>query len=341
MNPKLIALCIFLFLSSAFITLTFKQPPHLRTWLPHAPSHNAKSAIKAAAAPNVAFATFLSATMLNDKEEVPDEQDGYFVSTRVLAYQLLHSKTAGTNSSIPFVVMCTEEVSERKRARLEKDGATVIVVDKLAADWMKPGDPRWADQLTKLRLFELTQYSKICYMDSDMLVTGRLDGVFFDEATLSQHTNAIPSELKDDEAPLPRTYMIAAHADFWGYDHPYPPSSESDYLNCGFLVFSPSKLIFNYYTSLLKLPGRFDSSFMEQNLVNYAHRRAGNMPWKPLWYGWNVNWPTAKDYQAGARSFHAKYWDSDPSHDPMLKAMWKEQRAEMEGFHRGRDMRDI
>lgn len=341
MNPRIIGLCIFLFLFSAFITLSFKQSPHLRAWLPQAPSfHNDETSVKSPAAPNVAFATFLTATMLNDKEEVPDEQDGYFVATRVLAYQLLYSKTAGTNSSIPFIVMCTADVSEHKRKRLEKDGATVIVVEGLSSNWMKPGDPRWADQLTKLRLFELTQYSKICYMDSDHLVTGRMDGIFFDEATLSQQTNAIEGEIKEDEAPLPRTYTLAAHSDYSGYDHEYPPPPDRDYFNCGFLVFSPSKLMFNYYTSLLNLPGRFDTSFMEQNLINYAHRWKGNMPWKPLWYGWNVNWATAKDFQKGARSFHGKYWDSDPTHDPLLKAMWKEQRAEMEGFHRGRDMRD-
>ena len=40
----------------------------------------------------------------------------------------------------------------------------------------------------------------------------------------------------------------------------------------------------------------------------------------------------------GARSFHAKYWDGDPSHDPFLKAIWREQKAEMEGFYRGRDI---
>jgi alpha-N-acetylglucosamine transferase len=110
-----------------------------------------------------------------------------------------------------------------------------------------------------------------------------------------------------------------------------------DYLNGGFFVFTPSQALFEYYLSLLGLPGRLDPGFMEQNLLNYAHRRDGNMPWKPLWYGWNVNWPTEKDWWGGARSFHAKYFDDDPEHDPFLKAMWREQRAEMEGFYRGRD----
>lgn len=113
--------------------------------------------------------------------------------------------------------------------------------------------------MTKLRLFQLTQYTKICFIDADHLVTGRLDGVFWDEATLSQPTLANPAAIKDDEASLPRTYMFATHAEFYGYDHPYPPPQDGTYLNCGFFVFTPSPVLFDYYTSLLKLPGRFDT----------------------------------------------------------------------------------
>lgn len=47
---------------------------------------------------------------------------------------------------------------------------------------------------------------------------------------------------------------------------------------------------------------------------------------------------TLMSVTGGARSFHAKYWDGDPSHDPLLKAIWREQRAEMEGFYTGRDL---
>ncbi|KAJ9626283.1 Mitochondrial distribution and morphology protein 31, mitochondrial precursor [Taxawa tesnikishii (nom. ined.)] len=191
------------------------------------------------------------------------------------------------------------------------DGATVIQVEKLVGDALVPNVPRWRDMLTKLRMWEYTTYSKICYIDADMLITKRLDGIFWDEATLTQSTSTNPNEIKSDEAPLPRTYTFAGHADFWGYDHAWPPPTDSTYVTGG---------------------------MMEQDLLNYAHRREGNMPWKPIWYGWNVNWPTEKDWKAGAASFHAKYWDGDPSHDPVLKAIWREQRAEMEGFYRGREM---
>ena len=345
-NPKTISLCIFLFLASALITLTLRTSHHHNSWLPTARKGLSRTSQKFPInAPQVAFATFLAANANPERKgtdaesaEIDDTDDGYLLGTRVLAYRLLHSKSAGTNNSIPFLVLCTQDVSKRKRDRLKKDGATIVLVEKLQADWVHANVERWADVLAKLRLFQLTEYSKICFIDADTLVTKPLDGVFFDEATLTQATLPNEAQIKADESELPRTYMFATHGDFWGYDHPYPPTTDLNYLNCGFFVFTPSLVLFNYYISLLALPGRFDPGFPEQNLLNYAHRREGNMPWKPLWYGWNVNWPTEKDWRGGARSFHAKYWDGDPSHDVVLKGIWREQRAEMEGFYRGRDL---
>jgi alpha-N-acetylglucosamine transferase len=343
-NPKTIGLCISLFLASALITLAFRSVNPNTHW-PSTHSHPGASTQKPLLSHRVAFATFLAGNANPDaatsdaaSEKINDSDDGYFVGARVLAYQLLHSKSAGTNSSIPFLVICTLDVSKRKRDRLRADGATVILIEKLDPAWVSAASPRWRDVMSKLRLFQLVEYSKICFIDADTLVTAPLDGVFFDESTLTQATLPNPAGIKDDEAALPRTYMFSTHADYWGYDHAYPPPTNMDYLNCGFFVFTPSLVLFNYYISLLKLPGRFDPGFPEQNLLNYAHRKDGNMPWRPLWYGWNVNWPSEKDWKGGARSFHAKYWDGDPSHDPTLKAIWREQRAEMEGFWRGREL---
>lgn len=341
-SPRAIALFISLFLASALITLTVRTS-HWHGYLPQRPGKAQSHSIDIYS-PKVAFATFLAANSNPDRKEtdeesasIDDEDDGYYLGARVLAYQLMHSRKAGTNNSIPFIVLCTAEVSERKRNRLIKDGAIVKVMDHLEAEWVRPAVDRWKDVMVKLRLFQLSGYNKILFIDADHLVTAPLDGVFYDEATLTQPTLANLGEVKEDEGALPRTYMLATHAEFYGYDHTYPPPQDGTYLNCGFFVFTPSPVLFNYYVSLLQLPGRFDPGFPEQNLLNYAHRREGNMPWKPLWYGWNVNWPTENDWRGGVHSFHAKYWDGDPSHDPFLKAMWKEQRAEMEGFYRGRD----
>ncbi|KAK0889439.1 hypothetical protein LTR91_026278 [Friedmanniomyces endolithicus] len=328
-NPRTIALCIAVFLASAFITYTLKIGHHSATsghWLPavrHTRAHNQYIV----STPKVAYATFLAAnTHPEGEEDVPDDQDGNFLSTRVLAYQLLHSRTAGTNLSIAFLVLCTRDVSKRKRDRLKKDGATVVLVERLNTDGVVAAADRQRDVLTKLRLFQLVQYAKILFVDANTLVKKPLDSVFHDEGTLTQATGMNPEKIQQDEGVLPRTYMFATHGDLQGYDHSYLQDPNLDYSNCGFFVFTPSKVLFDYYLSLLKLPGRFDTGFPEQILLNYAHRRDGNMPWKPLWYGWNVNWPTERDWRGGAHSFHAKYWDGDPSHDPVLMAIWNRRR---------------
>lgn len=339
-NPRTIALCIALFLLSALVTSTVKlshiRHPHLSL-----PSFRGsrKSPQANLAAPRLAYATFLAAADSEDDDHdaIPDEEDGYYVSTRVFAYQLLHSKTAGTNHSLPFLVLCTTDVAKRKRDRLKRDGATIVLVEKLRSHWVQPSQERWRDVLVKLRLFQLSQYHQILFIDADTLVTKPLDAVFPDEATLTQSTLANAAEMKQDEAPLPRTYMFASHGDSGGYNHAWPPNPDQSYLNSGFFIFRPDKELFKYYLSLLKLEGRFHPGLPEQGLLNYAHRKEGTMPWQPLWYGWNVNWPTEKDWRGGAHSFHAKFWDGDPSHDPGLRAIWKQQKAEMEGYYRGRD----
>ncbi|KAI9695131.1 MAG: hypothetical protein M1820_008899 [Bogoriella megaspora] len=352
-SPKLIFLCTFLFLASALITLSIRSSSYhssfrLHTSLKTHHSSNKYSTLKAVKTQShskVAFATFLASKPDDNPPNDPnttlpdpnDNDDGYFLSARVLAYQLLHSPTAGTNGTIPFLILVTPDVSERKRATLAYEGATIVPVEKLNASWVHPGADRWKDVLSKLRLFELTEWTKICFLDADTLVTKRIDGVFWDEATTVQPVLERAGERKDDEAELPRTYSFASHPDMFGYDHAVPPTSpESSYLNCGFFVFQPSRVLFEYYVSLLGLEGRFDPTFPEQNLFNYAHRMEGNMPWRHLWYGWNMNWPTSRDLEGGARSFHAKYWDGDPTHDEELKKIWWAQRWEMEGYWRAR-----
>ena len=341
-SPKLIFLCIFLFLTSALVTLSIRTSFHHRRALPYSSFPSNQDPLSTASARHhksrVAFATFLAGDHSSpDDHNADDNDDGYFLSTRVLTYQLLHSVNASTNGDIPFLVLVTDDVSARKRATLAREGATIVPIQKLNSSWVRPGTDRSQDLFAKLRLFELTAYAKICFIGADTLVTRRLDGVFYDEATTLQPALEKADAIQSDEAPLPQTYSFASHPDFWTYDHEFPPPSpEPDHLDGGFFVLTPSKQLFEYYVSLLQLEGRFDSTFQEQNLLNYAHRKEGNMPWRHLWFGWNVNWPTERDLKGGARSFHAKYWDGDPTHDKVLERLWRDQRWEMEGYWKGR-----
>ncbi len=194
-SGRVTALCIFLFLASALISTSVRSSHPSASWSSH--FHTSPQPLPTSSYSKVAFATFLAGDPRNDNDtDTRDGYDGYYLGARVLAYQLLHDPATRTSHSIPFLVLVTSDVSQRKRARLAQDGATVIPTDKLDADWVKPGEERWRDVLTKLRLFQMTAYKKICFIDADMLVTRPLDGVFDDPATDLMRTKQEPHNVK-------------------------------------------------------------------------------------------------------------------------------------------------
>lgn len=89
----------------------------------------------------------------------------------------------------------------------------MIVVKKLSLSWAKTRKA-WQDVLTKLRLFEQYQYDKILFLDSDTIITRRMDGIFEDPAANVQKNlgdnsgNRAPA----DEGPQPETYVFAGNA---------------------------------------------------------------------------------------------------------------------------------
>ncbi|KAF2825450.1 nucleotide-diphospho-sugar transferase [Ophiobolus disseminans] len=286
-----------------------------------------------------AYATFLAG---NDKDE---HDDVYLLGARILAYQLLHAQGTKTNNSIPFVVIVTKTVSPAKMERLQKDGAVVVVVDDLVAEWIvlkSPINARFKDVMTKLRLWELTQFERICLIDGDTILMDNIDGVFDDPAVKTQQTQNKAEAIKDDEAPFPHEYAFASTAEP-KIVHDFPPTIENNgyrygpnYLNSGFIVFQPSAAMFNYYTSLLdKDDQRWGEALPEQNLLNWAHRRPhGNMPWQTLDRMWNIHFPTVRDMEAGVKSLHEKFWN--PEHQD-LKPYLERVRDKMVEYFEKRD----
>lgn len=159
--------------------------------------------------PKYAYATFLAGNYNNDGEDV------YFLGARLLAYQLLHAPETKSNNSIPFLVVATQAVSEAKKERLRQDGAEVVVVDDLIAEWIGDprNNPRFKDVMTKLRVWEMTQYDRLCLIDGDTVLMGNIDGVFDDPAVKTRTTLNKPGAIKDDEAPQPIEYAIASTAE--------------------------------------------------------------------------------------------------------------------------------
>jgi alpha-N-acetylglucosamine transferase len=262
------------------------------------------------------------------------EEDHYLVGIRMLLYQLLHDPITRTTTHIPFIVLVTQSVPQSDRDRLTRDGATVIEVEKIKLDWIKPGRERWMDVMDKLHVFELVQYEKVLLLDADTVIVKPLDAIFADPATELSENLGKPESIHADEAAQPSQYIMAGNCGPSGKDHPYP-SPRCTHLNAGFVILKPSLSMYAHYISIAFIPGRFDSEAPEQNLWNYVHDMNGNMPWKQIDPDWTANTPVWNDYRNGIRSFHEKYWGCGRDRklrDVLLRSRWK-----MEGFLDARD----
>lgn len=283
------------------------------------------------------------------------QEDDYFVACRILTYQVLHAQQTRLRDEnmekIDFIVAVTSEVDPWKREQLQVDGAKVVEIEDLPLRWwIRTGVTRWKDQFTKLRLLQLTQYSRVLFLDADTLLLSPLDDIFNSDASRNpSQTNF--TYRKGDEADLPAEYVFMASSDhqFTGErDHPVPPdpAKTTGSFSAGFWLAAPSQEVFEYLLSVMGHYRRFDPHTMEQSLLNYAFRRCdvsqkaresssecpenakpGPMPWKELDWKWSSTWPSSRDVENGVVSLHEKLWKTGPQ---PLRDLWGKWRSEME-----------
>jgi alpha-N-acetylglucosamine transferase len=284
----------------------------------------------------LAYMTLLTATM-NEPENPSD--DHYFMATRILGYQLMHQPTTKTQRDIPFVVLVTKDVKQDRRDLLIKDGAKVLQVENVEVDttWIHGEMPQWKDLMTKLRAWELTSYDLVAFLDGDFILNRCMDGMFDDAAVTTQAQLATSNTTPDDEGKLPNTYLFTTMAEA-NPIHAYPPTAENNgykdpnYFNAGFFLFRPDVVLFEHFKAILSIPHRFDPKYMEQNLLNYAFRRDGQMPWTNINdESWHIRFPSKKDKEAGVASMHDKWWAAQIDHS--LQPYYDSIRWRMEGFY--------
>jgi alpha-N-acetylglucosamine transferase len=285
-----------------------------------------------------AYATLLAADS-NHPDDPDNLHDDYFIATRILGYQIMHAPET-RSKDIPFIVLATKSVSPVKLARLRLDGAIVLVVETVEKPtWISgTGASNWQELFDKLRLWELTQFERICFLDGDHVLNRPLDGIFDDPAVAVHQTLNRPDKNKQDEGPLPASYVFAGQPEMNAAHH-FPPSAEAgdypniNYLNAGFFVAQPSLEVQKFYLNIMQIPERFPTHLQEQNLLNYVHRQAGedgNMPWIQLGTQWNVHYPKMEDLKGGVASLHEKWWAPvDKELGPYLRS-W---RWRMEGYY--------
>ena len=258
--------------------------------------------------------------------------DDYFIATRVLTYQLLHdAATRYDPSSITFLVLCSESVDLGKKETLRADGATVVDVKDVPVNWwIHSGVQRWKEQFTKLRVFEMTDYKRILFIDADTILLKPLDGIFHEPevSTAAPMLSSRENQIRSDEAPLPAQWLFAARSDnqFTGErEHPVPPLQALSF-SAGFFLVSPDRQLFKHLLSVMSHFRRFDPFTMEQSLLNYVFRREGAMPWREMHWKWSATWPNEKDAEMGVASLHEKFWKTGPQ---VLRDKWALKKAEM------------
>ncbi|KAJ4355665.1 uncharacterized protein N0V89_003685 [Didymosphaeria variabile] len=273
-----------------------------------------------------AIATFLTGQATDDS---------YFTATRILTHQLLHAESTRCNSNATtFIVLCSESVPKEQKDTLREDGATVVEVRDVPLNWwIRSGEARWKEQFNKLRVFEMTEYKRILFLDPDTMLTGPVDPIF-DEPEVVTLTPTLlrKDQVKWGESQLPSHWLFAARSDngLTGQrEHPTPPLQTKSF-NAGFFLVAPDRQIYKHLVSVMALVGRFDTYTMEQGLLNYVFRREGLMPWRELHWKWSATWPNEQDLEMEVVALHDQSWKTGPQ---QLRDMWNARKGEMLNFH--------
>jgi len=141
---------------------------------------------------------------------------------------VLYQSLKNTNTPYPLVVLLSERISDNTEQILRQNNIkTIRIVNpvnmEITSNINKTGSTHWNYTFEKLYIFRLTQFEKIVYLDSDMLVLENIDELFEKE-----HMSAVgPAGGK------------------------FPGNESYNGLNSGLLVIKPDAKVFEILISLI------------------------------------------------------------------------------------------
>ncbi|KAI9591602.1 LPS:glycosyltransferase [Syncephalis fuscata] len=218
-------------------------------------------------------------------------RDNYLDGARVLCRSLQNTATP-----YPLIVMYTDTLSESSIERLRLDGALLKRIDLITKDDLPlptENEYLWAyyrDIWTKLRVWQLTDYDRVCFLDSDMVVVRNMDEVF--DVAIGGSTGF---DIAAAHACTCNPLNIAGYPSTWvpencAYTHqcahcvgksPPSPGPHTNYFNSGFMVLTPSE---EEFQAILRAARETDDlssfRFVDQDLLNiYFEERVLSMPY--------------------------------------------------------------
>lgn len=187
--------------------------------------------------------------------------DGYLPGAIALQASLL-----SVQSSHPLLALVTPDVSEASRALLQRCGLSVAPTEPIAVKAsLSEAQQHWADTYTKLRVFGLTSFTKVVFLDADMIVAENIDGLF------------------------DRPHMTAVAAGG------FLPGRESwKKLNSGLLVIEPSQALLE--DMLAQLPALYVPTGGDQDFLHAYYPSWPDQPELQLPFRYNVFHKDLNDY---------------------------------------------
>ena len=211
-------------------------------------------------------------------------QEAYLVGVIALQRSLQQQQ-----SQWPLVVMVTPVIGETQREQLRAEGCRVVEITPLYPESglsQHYASAQFGEVWSKLRVWGLTDYQRIVFLDADMLAVRNMDELF-DLPLAEGHIAAChacrcnPNKIES----YPASWQPEACHYTWQERNEQPPEALDLYLNGGFLVLTPNVEMAQHLVD--KVEGIADLSrypFSEQDLLNevFEHR------WTPLSYGYNA-----------------------------------------------------
>jgi len=107
-------------------------------------------------------------------------RSSYLAGVVLLAYTLHKNE-----SRYPLIVLYTDNLPHSSIVALQLEASRTNLVLKQISPLLPRKSlkvnliaERFADTWTKLRVFELVQYDKVCYLDADMIIRKNMDEIF-------------------------------------------------------------------------------------------------------------------------------------------------------------------
>jgi alpha-N-acetylglucosamine transferase len=176
----------------------------------------------------------------------------------------------------------------------------------------------------------MTEYSKVLYIDPDILPIRPLSAVF---------ETPFAKDMYDSEYLFAAVYDSEQVRDGGKFTRPVPKLGPDDIsagenFNAGMFLIRPSEQHWLYVSSIYQDPRKTDylTDMKEQSLLRYAFRKDGPYPWTRLSQMYHTQFPRLSDLDKSF-AIHGQFWKDNAPVNGDLRRFWYFAWGEMKGYY--------